>query len=87
MKPTPERGEDHVQKERRGPVSATFVQFTNSHTNAPAWVNPDHVRSVQPMPGRDGSVRLAMGGEKQDLTVKGDLKSVLEILRGEIDGP
>jgi hypothetical protein len=68
-------------------VSVTFVQFTNPHTQKPVWVNPDHVRNVQPLSGYDGYVALAIGGEGQDVTVKGDLKSVLEILRGEIDGP
>jgi hypothetical protein len=68
-------------------VPVTFVQFTKFHTNAPAWVNPDCVRSVQPVPGQRGLVRLAMGGEGQDVDVKADLKAVLEILRGERDGP
>jgi hypothetical protein len=67
-------------------VPVTFVQFTNLHTNAPAWVNPDYVRTVQPAPGQNRT-RLEMGEEGKDVIVDGDLKAVLEILRGERDGP
>jgi hypothetical protein len=68
-------------------VSVTFVQFTNSLTGAPAWVNPDYVRHVHPAPGHNRT-RLEMGGgEGKEVIVEGDLKSVLEILRGERDGP
>jgi hypothetical protein len=68
-------------------MSTKFVEFTNVATAKPVWVNPDCVRSVQPVPGQHGLVRLAMGGEGQDVDVKGDLKPILEILRGERDGP
>ena len=60
---------------------ARFVEFTNTHTHKPMWVNPDHVRNVQAVPGHNWA-RLAMGGEGKDVAVEGDLKSVLETLTG-----
>jgi hypothetical protein len=64
-------------------VSATFVQFTNPSTSKPVSVNPNHVRNAQEVPGHPEWTRLAMGGEGQDVTVKGDLESVLETLTGK----
>jgi hypothetical protein len=63
-------------------VSTKFVEFTEAGTLTPVWVNPDYVRNLKPLPGHDGWVMLAMGGEGQDVTVKGDLKAVLETLKG-----
>jgi hypothetical protein len=68
-------------------VSTKFVEFTNALTNKPVWVNPDHVRNAQAVPNHPEWTRLAMGGEGQDAAVHGALKSVLEVLRGERDGP
>jgi hypothetical protein len=46
-------------------------------------VNPDHVRTAQPVAGHR-SVRLVMGGDKaaNAVNMEGDLDSVLEILMG-----
>jgi hypothetical protein len=32
---------------------ARFVEFTNARANKPVWVNPDHVRNAQAVPGHD----------------------------------
>jgi hypothetical protein len=76
MKPTPR------DKERRAPM-ARFVEFTNARANKPVWVNPDHVRNAQAVPGHDDWTELAMGGGGQDVAVEGDPKSVSEELMGE----
>jgi hypothetical protein len=68
-------------------VSIKFVEFTNARTNEPVGVNPEHVRTAQPGSLQNNMIALAMGGEGQDVAVEGDFKSVLEILRGERDGP
>jgi hypothetical protein len=68
-------------------VPIKFVEFTNARTNKPVGVNPEHVRTAQPGSLQNNMIALAMGGEGQDVAVEGDLKSVLEILRGERDGP
>jgi hypothetical protein len=62
-------------------VSDKFVEFTNTRTNQPVWVNPDHVRNAQAVPGKPDWTELAMGGKGQDVTVQGDPKSVLKELR------
>jgi hypothetical protein len=80
MKPTPH------DTERRAPM-ARFVEFTNARTNKPVWVNPEHVRTAQAGSLQNNMIALAMGGEGQDVAVEGDLKSVLEELTGERDGP
>ena len=59
---------------------AKFVEFTNARTNQPVWVNPDHVRNAQAVPGHDDWTELAMGGKGQDVAVQGHPKSVLEEL-------
>jgi hypothetical protein len=60
-----------------------FVELTNARANKPVWVNPDHVRYAQAVPGHDDWTELAMGGGGQDVAVEGDPKSVLEELTGE----
>jgi hypothetical protein len=77
MKPTP-TGE----REER-PVSDKFVEFTNARTNQPVWVNPDHVRNAQGVPGKPDWTEPAMGGKGQDVAVQGNPKSVLEELTGD----
>ena len=64
---------------------ARFVEFTNARTPKPVWVNPDHVRNVQAVPGHDDWTELAMGGGGQDVAVEGEPKSVLEDLTGEAE--
>jgi hypothetical protein len=61
---------------------ARFLEFTSALTNQSVWVNPDHVRNAQAVPNHPDWTRLAMGGEGQDVAVKGDPNSVLEILKG-----
>ena len=57
-----------------------FVEFTNARTNQSVWVNPDHVRNAQAVPGKPDWTELAMGGKGQDVAVQGDPKSVLKEL-------
>jgi hypothetical protein len=61
-------------------MSTKFVEFTNPRTNKPVLVNPAHVRTAQPIAGKNW-IELDMGGK--DVAVEGDLKSVLEALTGE----